>query len=97
MWNKIQNGATIGQIGSESGVIIEEEYSESCRITLERCEKYYAITCGIYGAMVHTVFCDAESCRKTYANMKRDLQAFIDADTTTEEEVDFYEWFVSTY
>ena len=41
-------------IGSEGGTIIaDEEYKESCRITLERCERYDAITCGVYGCMMH--------------------------------------------
>lgn len=47
--------------GSEGGIILlDEEYHQSCRITLEKCERYYAITCGIYGSMVHTVFSDQE-------------------------------------
>ena len=25
-----------------------EDYKESCRITLDRCERYDAITCGVY-------------------------------------------------
>ena len=46
-------------IGSEGGTIIaDEEYKESCRITLERCERYDAITCGVYGCMMHTAFCN---------------------------------------
>ncbi len=46
-------------IGSEGGLIIaDEEYKGSCRITLEKCEPYYAVTCGVYGAMVHTAFVD---------------------------------------
>ena len=96
MWHIIQNGATIGQLGSENGVIIkDEEYSDSCRITLERCPKYYAITCGIYGAMVHTAFSDKSSYKKMYDDMKHDLQEFIDSNTSSEEE--FYEKFTSTY
>ena len=37
-----------GQTGSENGIIIaDEEYKSVCRITLEKCERYYAITCGV--------------------------------------------------
>ena len=99
MWRTIQNGITIGQLGSENGIIIEdEEYSDSCRITLERCKHYYAITCGIYGGMVHTAFCSEEKCKQMYSHMKRDLQSFIiDSDTTYEEEIAFYKKFTSTY
>ncbi len=43
MWNDIYKP---NPIGSEGGTIIaDEEYKESCRITLER---YDAITCGVY-------------------------------------------------
>ena len=56
MWNDIYKP---NSIGSEGGTIIaDEEYKESCRITLERCERYDAITCGVYGCMMHTAFCD---------------------------------------
>ena len=56
MWNDIYKPDSIG---SEGGTIIaDEEYKESCRITLERCERYDAITCGVYGSMMHTTFCD---------------------------------------
>lgn len=44
MWNDIYKPDSIG---SESGTIIaDEEYKESCRITLESCKRYDAITCG---------------------------------------------------
>ena len=50
MWNDIYKPDSIG---SEGGTIIaDEEYNESCRITLERCERYDAITCGVYGSMM---------------------------------------------
>lgn len=98
MWTKIQNGATLGKTGSEHGVILrDEEYSGGCRITLERCDNFYAITCGVYGAMVHTAFCGEEDHNRMYEAMKCDLQEFLDADTTEEEEDKFYHKFVATY
>ena len=43
MWDNIYQPY---QTGSEGGLIIaDEEYRDSCRITLEKCERYYAITC----------------------------------------------------
>ena len=37
MWNDIYKP---NSIGSEGGtIIVDEEYKESCRITLERCER----------------------------------------------------------
>ena len=95
MWKeKYLPGAT----GSEGGIVLyDEEYKESCRITLEKCENYYAITCGVYGAMVHTAFSDDFHYIDLYNQMKKDLEHFIDTETTSDEELDFYEYFVSKY
>ena len=97
MWKDIYKP---NSIGSEGGTIIaDEEYKESCRITLERCERYDAITCGVYGCMMHTAFCDKRHSQEVFDNMKKDLQEFIDRDTDTiaEEEDIFYEEFTSKY
>ena len=85
-------------IGSEGGTVLkDEEYMNSCRITLEKCPKYYAITCGVYGAMVHTVFCSIDDCMDIYERMKVELQNFIDKDTTESEEIEFYTRFTSQF
>ena len=95
MWNDIYKPDSIG---SEGGTIIaDEEYKESCRITLERCERYDAITCGVYGSMMHTIFYDKSHSQEVFDNMKRDLQEFIDKDTTAEEEDIFYEEFIKNF
>lgn len=87
-----------GKIGSENGEILrDEEYKGSCRITLEKCKKYCAITCGVYGSMVHTAFADDSHYQEIYDAMKNDLQEFIDKDTTYEEELAFYEEFTTKY
>ncbi|MBR6578937.1 MAG: hypothetical protein IKK74_08335 [Clostridia bacterium] len=87
-----------GKIGSENGeILLDEEYKGACRITLEKCPKYYAITCGVYGAMVHTAFADDSHCQEIYDAMKNDLQEFIDKDTTYDEELAFYEEFTTKY
>ena len=95
MWKSLYiSGAT----GSEGGIIFnDEEYKESCRVTLEKCEKYYAITCSVYGAMDHTAFADTDHYQDTYNAMKKELQDFIDRDTTADEELDFYSNFCSKY
>ena len=68
MWNDIYKPDSIG---SEGGTIIaDEEYKESCRITLERCERYDAITCGVYGSMMHTIFYDKSHSQEVFDNMK---------------------------
>lgn len=42
MWRSLYIADTKG---SEGGIIIaDEEYKNSCRITLEKCEKFYAVT-----------------------------------------------------
>lgn len=95
MWKSL---STLGSIGSENGVIVaDEEYEAACRITLEKCKMYYAITCGVYGSMVHTVFSDSDHYEETYAAMKKDLEEFIDKETTYSEEIEFYSRFTAKY
>ena len=84
--------------GSEGGIICaDEEYEGTCRITLEKCKKYYAITCGVYGEMVHTVFCGAENYQDIYNSMKDDLARFIDSQLAGDEAYAFYDSFCSKY
>ena len=63
--------------GSESGIVeTDEEHDCGARITLERDAKIapYAITCGIYGWMVHTrYFEDREKAFHDYDEMKGGL------------------------
>lgn len=95
MW---KNLFIAGMIGSENGEILaDEEYQNSCRITLEKCKDYYAITCGVYGCMVHTAFSDSNHYQEMYEAMKRDLQEFIDKDTSSDEELIFYKAFTTKY
>jgi hypothetical protein len=56
-WRVYGEGESIGEPGSEGGVILrDEEYRGAARITLERTGMFggAAITCGLYGWMVHT-------------------------------------------
>lgn len=75
----------------------DEEYKKSCRITLEKCQNYYAITCGVYGAMVHTTFADYDHYQSLYDEMKKELQKFIDTDTNEDEELEFYDYFCNKF
>ena len=96
MWNKLYIAE--GAVGSEKGLIIlDEEYKGSCRITLEQCPKYSAITCGVYGAMVHTAFCFHKEAPVIFEEMKKELADFIDKKTTVDEEYRFYDYFTSKY
>ena len=48
------------------------------RNDITRCERYDAITCGVYGCMMHTAFCNKSHSQEVFDNMKKDLQEFID-------------------
>ena len=82
------DGKTVGREGPERGVILEDqEHIEGARITLERTEEKrtfrsplvrYAITCGLYGWMVHTRFFDREGeARQAFEEMKVGLSELI--------------------
>ena len=79
-WYQFDAGITIGQRGSERGIILQdEEHSDGARITLE-CDGYtpFAITCGIYGWMVHTRFFSLlEEAQQAFEEMKVALAAIL--------------------
>jgi hypothetical protein len=75
-WYPFDDRHTIGEKGSEDGVIvIDEECDATARITLERdARRPFAITCGVYGWMVHTrFFMSEEEARQAFAAMKVEL------------------------
>ena len=99
-WILYENGTTIGKAGSESGRILRDEtYQDTCRITLEKTNPIpYSITCGIYGFMCHTAFASTEpQAKETYECMKKELEAFIDADTDEAYAVEWVERFVEKW
>lgn len=81
-WYPFNAGSTIGETGSEDGVILrDEEYSAGARITLERNSRPtpFAITCGIYGWMVHTRFFPTEqTANEAFEAMKAGLARIYD-------------------
>ncbi len=84
MWEK---RASTGEPGSEGGRVLEDEtYKGECRITRERCQADDAITCEVYGDMVHTVFCEPEALKAVYEKMKQALAAFIDSEITDSQK-----------
>lgn len=90
IWKDIYQPLTTG---SEGGVILkDEEYENKCRVTLEKCKPYYAITCGVYGTMVHTVFCN-ENAKDMYEQIKTELQEFLDRNPSEEERYAFFDYF----
>ncbi len=89
-WYTFENGETLGQKGSENGtILLDEEHTLGARITLERNTDVapFAITCGIYGSMLHTRYLGrAEEAHADYEGMKEALSALLDlADDDTPE------------
>jgi hypothetical protein len=89
-WHVFDDGNTLGQKGSENGVTIrDEEYPLGARITLERgcASAPFAITCGIYGWMVHTRFfsLESEACLQ-YDLMRSALSALLDRASESVDE-----------
>lgn len=58
---------------------------------------FIEITCGVYGGMVHTVFCSEETFESIYLAIKKDLAHFIDTDSSVDEECAFYDYFTDKY
>ena len=82
-WYPFDGGRGVGTPGSEAGVILlDDEHGDGARITLERDTRVapFAITCGIYGWMLHTRWFDKEGdARREYDAMKHALDAIAQA------------------
>ncbi len=80
-WYPFAGGSTLGQEGSERGFTIrDEEHPLGARITLEKNTQSapFAITCGIYGCMVHTRFLgDEHSAISEYDAMRLSLSTLL--------------------
>ncbi|HYO75217.1 MAG TPA: hypothetical protein VE010_02040 [Thermoanaerobaculia bacterium] len=89
-WIACEGGSSIGATGSEGGTILRDElHPEGSRITLELNETRFAITCGVYGWMVHTRFFANESdAAAAYEEMKPALAAIVDELPATDAEVE---------
>jgi len=96
-WEAFESGSSVGLEGSEGGIILrDEEHEAGARITLEKCERPpFAITCGLYGTMVHTAFATTEhESILQYEAMKAGLGRLIalwpDEDASDEDMAEFY-------
>ena len=79
-------------------ILKDEEILSASRITLEECGGRFEITCGVYGAFVHTAFAaDREEAFVKYAEMKGELTAFMERETAPDEELEFYKHFADKY
>jgi hypothetical protein len=77
-WLPMDDGKTIGTLGSEEGMIVlDEEHRSGARATLERGGRTapWSVTCGIYGGFLHTAFASSEAeVHRKYSDMKVDLE-----------------------
>ncbi len=76
-WRGFQEGSSLGDRGSEGGIILlDEEHVEGARITLEQGGAIapFSITCGVYGWMCHTrFFATRAEAEAEYERMKEGL------------------------
>src|SRR5438034_6316937 len=81
-WEPFAGGSSIGQTGSEDGVITRDEaHPLGARITLEREPALvpFAVTCGIYGWMVHArYFATEEVAQAAFEEMKPELARLLE-------------------
>lgn len=93
-WKKL---GTDTQEGVNGGVIIsDEEYAGACRVTLEVHPGHHTITCGIYGSIVHTVFC-SKNPRGRYEEIKDLFKSLIDSNPDGQAMATFCEAFVNRF
>jgi hypothetical protein len=100
-WTSFDGGASIGRMGSESGVIIRDsEHPRGARITLERAGTVapYSITCGIYGCMAHTRFFSTEiEASQEFDLMAAALEPILQSSTTESDLIDSVGGFVEQF
>ena len=95
MW---EDGDLLRREGGEGGQVLKDEIcTKGCRVTLEKCPTYYAITCGVFGTFCHTTFCSEQENLALYEQIKDELQAFMDKETTMGAEIAFYKMFSEKY
>lgn len=69
-------------------VLCEEEYSDLCRMTAERCEEgHIAIVCTVYGLTIQSVICTREQFPILYEEIKEGLSELLDLDMDRESRM----------
>lgn len=80
-WIQFDDGASVGQVGSEDGTILrDEEHVDGARITLEGDGTIapFSITSGVGGWMVHTSFLGTRREAETeFDRMKTELASIL--------------------
>jgi hypothetical protein len=93
-WHKFDYGKTVGQEGPEGGkILLDEEHELDARITFEKAgsffKRHFAITCGIYGWMMHTHFISSNNeALKDFEAMKGELDRIMNLVPTIEKASD---------
>ncbi|HSU17254.1 hypothetical protein [Longimicrobium sp.] len=81
-WFPAEDGSTLGQPGTEGGIILrDDEHPWGARITLERGSEVvpFAITCGIYGWMMHTCWLPTlGQAEREFAQMRDAISAILE-------------------
>jgi len=81
-WQPFAGGGSLGQGGSDEGIITRDEaHPLGARITLEREPSFvpFAVTCNIYGWMVHTSYYPTEpAAQAAFEAMKPELAAILE-------------------
>jgi len=77
-WHPFEDGKTLGEPGSEGGIIVrDEEHVDGGRVTLERDggTAPWAIVCGIHGWMTHTRLIEpGEEAEREFGEIKTELE-----------------------
>ncbi len=100
MWELVDDGKTISDVGCDGGIILKDEEMTGARITLEEGSiiAKFSITCGIYGLMVHTVCAGTENeALLMYDKMKEEIEWFMKQDFDDEQNIEWCEAFVNKY
>lgn len=84
--------------GCENGwVLSDEEYAGKCRVTVEKCKGFDAITCGIYGLFFHTIYTSFEGAIIEGNAIKQCLKEFIDGNPDSSKMRAFPAWFMDKF
>ena len=91
-WYDYDAGYSVGTVGADGGAIVrDEEHEAGARITLEEegNSAPFAVTCGIYGWMLHTRYFSEESeADDEYDQMKNELDGILESIPAEEENLD---------
>ena len=91
-WTAFNSGRSIGATGTEGGsIVLDDEHPRGAQITIERGGHIapFAVTCGVYGWMVHTRYFGTEAeARTECAAMKVALSDIVNALNGTGSDIE---------